>query len=90
MTIVINLIIIPSMALIGSQVGKRLRQLSKRLQNQVCQLSKAVPYLLHLNQLARIIFKPHSQLANITNVAFESINNIRTVKMLGIEDLLLW
>ncbi|KAJ6225386.1 hypothetical protein RDWZM_003931 [Blomia tropicalis] len=62
MTLIINLGIIPTMAIIGSQVGSRLRKLSKRLQNQ---------------------------LGNITNVAFESINNIRTVKMLGIEEILL-
>lgn len=29
------------------------------------------------------------QLANLTNVAYESINNIRTVKMLCIDDILL-
>lgn len=63
MTVLINVVIIPTMAIVGSQVGIRLRKLSKRLQDQ---------------------------LANITNVAFESINNIRTVKMLGIEDILLW
>lgn len=62
MTVLINVVIIPTMAIVGSQVGIRLRKLSKRLQDQ---------------------------LANITNVAFESINNIRTVKMLGIEDILL-
>lgn len=62
MTIVINLVIIPVMAVTGSNIGSRLRKMSKRLQNQ---------------------------LGSITDIAFESINNIRTVKMLALEDILL-
>ncbi|OTF81386.1 hypothetical protein BLA29_002209 [Euroglyphus maynei] len=61
MTILVNVVVLPILVVVGTQIGSGLRKLSHRL---------------------------HSQLANITNVAFESMNNIRTVKMLSIEQIL--
>nr|XP_046914963.1 mitochondrial potassium channel ATP-binding subunit-like isoform X2 [Dermatophagoides farinae] len=61
MTILINVVVLPTLVVVGTQIGSRLRKLSRQL---------------------------HDQLANITNIAFESMNNIRTVKMLSIEQIL--